>query len=83
MRDDDTLFFCADHGTDPKHSGWDHTREYVPVIAYGPGIKAGVDIGTRDSFADIGATIADILGVGQTEIGDSFWTLIRAGGDVR
>jgi len=72
MRADDVLILCADHGNDPIHSGWDHTREYVPVVIYGGGIKAGVDVGTRDSFADIGATVAEILNVETTGIGESF-----------
>ena len=72
MREDDVLILCADHGNDPLHSGWDHTREYVPLVIYGDKIKKGVDIGTRESFADIGATVAEILDVGATEIGESF-----------
>ena len=68
----DILILCADHGNDPVHSGWDHTREYVPVVIYGSEIKAGVDLGTRESFADIGATIAEILNTGPTETGASF-----------
>jgi len=72
MKNDDVLFLCADHGNDPLHSGWDHTREYVPVVVYGKDIKEGANIGTRESFADIGATIAEMLGVKGTEIGISF-----------
>ena len=73
MNDDDILMICADHGNDPIHSGWDHTREYIPFVAYGKSVKAGVNLGTRATFADIGATIADILGVkGSLQIGTSF-----------
>lgn len=72
MKDDDILMICADHGNDPIHAGWDHTREHIPFVAYGKNIKAGINLGTRQSFADIGATIAEILGVGKTEIGESF-----------
>lgn len=72
MSDDDVLMLCADHGNDPVHTGWDHTREYIPFVAYGREIKAGKDLGTRNSFADIGATIADMLGAGATSIGESF-----------
>ena len=72
MRTDDVLILCADHGTDPTHSGWDHTREYVPLVIYGEQIKAGIDLGTRTSFADIGATVAAFLNVEATEIGVSF-----------
>ena len=63
---------CADHGNDPVHSGYDHTREYVPLLIAGPKVKAGVDLGIRTSFADAGATAADILGAEAPAIGESF-----------
>lgn len=72
LKDDDMLVLCADHGNDPAHTGWDHTREYVPVMIYGKMIRENVDLGTMDSFADLGATIADYLGVEKTELGKSF-----------
>ena len=72
MGDDDLLMICADHGNDPVHSGWDHTREYVPILVWGKKIKAGVDLGVRSSFADIGATIAEYLDAEPTLIGESF-----------
>jgi len=72
MKQDDILILCADHGNDPVHSGWDHTREYVPVVVYGKEIKAGMNIGTGKTFADIGATISDILSIGSLKIGKSF-----------
>jgi len=73
MKEDDALILCADHGTDPTHGGWDHTREYVPAVIYGARIKAGIDIGTRASFADVGATAADMLEVASSaETGESF-----------
>lgn len=78
MKNDDILIICADHGNDPAHSGWDHTREYVPVIIYGNEIKSGVNLGTRSSFADIGATISEILEVQSPKIGESFLKLIKA-----
>ncbi len=77
MKESDVLVLCADHGNDPVHSGWDHTREYVPVVICGRAIKEGVNLGVRDSFADIGATICEILGAGKTAIGDSFWNEIK------
>ncbi len=77
MKEDDLLILCADHGNDPVHSGWDHTREYVPLLIYGKNMKAGVNLGTRKTFADIGATISDYLSVPKTEIGESFYHLIR------
>lgn len=74
MNDDDMLIMCSDHGNDPVHSGWDHTREHIFGLIYGSNVKKGVNLGTRDSFADIGATIVDILtgGGGRTSIGESF-----------
>ncbi len=73
MKDGDVLMICADHGNDPVHTGWDHTREYIPFVAYGNRIKSGVNLGVRSTFADIGASILDMLGVEQkTEIGESF-----------
>jgi len=72
MKQDDILMLCADHGNDPVHSGWDHTREYVPIVVYGDEIKPGINIGTGKTFADIGATISDILSIGSLKIGKSF-----------
>lgn len=72
MADDDVLFITADHGNDPTAPGTDHTREYVPVIAYGRKLKQGVDLGVRTSFADLGATVCDLLGVEGTGFGTSF-----------
>ena len=77
MKKDDVLIFCADHGNDPAHTGWDHTREYVPVIIYGNEIKPGVNMGTRSSFADVGATISEILKVQSPQMGESFLQLIQ------
>ena len=77
MRDSDILMITADHGCDPGFKGTDHTREYVPFIAYGKDIKPGVNLGTRSSFADIAATIQDIFGIEQKTSGTSFWNDIR------
>lgn len=71
MRDDDLLILTADHGNDPTFRGSDHTREYVPLLVYGKSAKAGGDLGTRGSLADIGATVADNFGLTLAE-GDSF-----------
>lgn len=76
MKPEDVLVLCADHGNDPAHSGWDHTREHVPVLLYGNNIKPGVNLGTRMSFADISATIAEYLSVPKSQIGESFLNLI-------
>ncbi len=72
MKESDVLILCADHGNDPIHSGWDHTREHVPVVLYGAEIKVGADLGIRDSFADIGATVCEMLGAKGTAVGTSF-----------
>jgi phosphopentomutase len=70
---DDLLILTADHGCDPSYKAHtDHTREYVPLLVYGTGIKKGVDLGTRSTFADCGQTIADLLGAGQLASGKSF-----------
>jgi phosphopentomutase len=64
----------ADHGNDPTHSpGTDHTREFVPVLAAGPGLATDVDLGTRDTFADIGATVEEFLGLEAAGPGESFY----------
>jgi phosphopentomutase len=62
LREDDVLILTADHGNDPTYPGTDHTREYVPLIAYKPQGKPG-DLGIRESFCDLGATVADYFGV--------------------
>lgn len=71
MREDDILILCADHGNDPCHWGWDHTREFVPVIFYGEKVLEGVNLGTLPTFAVIGATVCDLLNVDPTSIGES------------
>lgn len=73
----DVLIFTADHGNDPTYPGTDHTREYCPVLAVGAPIRPGADIGTRSSLADLGATVADLLGVPwQGGRGESFAHLL-------
>ncbi len=62
MRDGDVLVLTADHGNDPTFPGSDHTREYVPIIAWSPARAAGADLGVRESFCDLGATVADFFG---------------------
>ena len=76
MGEDDVLMICADHGNDPVHSGFDHTREYVPLLVYGKKVKAGANLGIRKTFADVGATVADILGAEAPSIGESFKEVI-------
>ena len=72
LRDRDILIITADHGNDPTTPSTDHAREHVPVFLVGPGVRAGVDIGTRQTFADLGQTVAEIFGVGPLANGTSF-----------
>lgn len=67
----DLLIITADHGNDPTYPGTDHTREYVPVLAYIKGMETGAELGTRATFADVGATVAAYFGV-DWAIGTSF-----------
>jgi len=77
MTKDDVLIITADHGCDPTYPGTDHTREYVPLMVYGEGIKSGVDLNTRTSFADVAATIKDIFNIESDIEGTSFWETIK------
>ena len=72
MKDDDILIINSDHGNDPTYKGTDHTREYIPILIYGKNVVSGYNLGTRNSFADIGATVADILNVDSPKNGKSF-----------
>ena len=76
LNDDDVLFITADHGCDPTYEGTDHTREYVPLLVYGNNIKEDNDINIRDSYADLAATIAELLSIEKTADGESFRNLI-------
>ena len=73
LREDDIVIITADHGCDPSTESTDHSREYVPMIIFGDKIKAGVDLKTRNTFADIGKTIADIFGIESPIPGRSFY----------
>ena len=72
MRSGDALFFSADHGVDPTFRGTDHTRESVPLLAYGEPIRPGIDLGVRSTMADLGQTLAEAFGVGALAAGTSF-----------
>ena len=76
LRADDLLVITADHGNDPTTASTDHSREYVPVLVTGPHVRAGVDLGTRASFADLGQTLADVFTVGPLLNGVSFLSAI-------
>ena len=73
LKEDDVLMITADHGCDPATPSTDHSREYTPMIAYGKKLKQGVNLGTRESFADIGATVLEWFGLSADAIyGKSF-----------
>jgi phosphopentomutase len=72
LRSTDLLVVTADHGNDPTTPGTDHSREYVPLLLAGTHVRAGVDLGTRPTFADLGQTLAAVFGVGPMAHGTSF-----------
>lgn len=72
MKPEDVLFIVADHGNDPTTPSTDHSREYVPLLVYGQRVRAGVNLGTRESFADLGATMAELLEIPPLAHGTSF-----------
>ena len=78
LKDDDLLMITADHGTDPTYKGTDHTREKVPLLIYSPSMKQGGLLPEQETFAVIGATVADNFHVPMPEgtIGTSLLTLI-------
>ena len=76
MRGDDLIMITADHGNDPTFPGTDHTREYAPLLVYGKSARPGVNLGSRDSLADIGQTIANNFGLKLTA-GESFLEQIQ------
>lgn len=76
MQEDDMLMITADHGCDPGFSGTDHTREYVPCLCYGSRIQSGVNLHTRQGFADMAATVAQALGSKYSGDGSGFFSEI-------
>jgi phosphopentomutase len=80
LSEQDVVFITADHGCDPTTPSTDHSREHVPVLAYGRDLEAGVDLGLRQSFADLGATVAEIMGIEGTGAGASFAKEMGFGG---
>lgn len=76
LHEDDLLIITADHGNDPTYPGTDHTREYVPLLVYSPTFKHGGTLPQRETFSDIGATIADNFEVKLPEFGVSFLNLL-------
>lgn len=78
LKEDDVLIITADHGCDPTTPSTDHSREYVPLLVYGKQVLGGVDLGVRESFADIAATVAEIFGL-KFDVGRSFWSQVYKG----
>ena len=76
MNNDDLLIITADHGNDPSTPSTDHDREYIPILIYGKDIKQGVNLGIRETYADISATILDIYNYSKLKYGESFKNLI-------
>lgn len=72
LREDDILILTADHGCDPSTPSTDHSREYIPVIVYGKKLKENVNLGIRNTYADISATILDMFGLPELKYGTSF-----------
>src|SRR5262245_13505689 len=78
LRGDEMAWITADHGNDPTTPGTDHTREYTPLLVAGPRLRDGVDLGTRATFADLGATLAELFSVTAPRAGTSFLPELRA-----
>jgi phosphopentomutase len=78
LRGDEMAWVTADHGNDPTTPGTDHTREYTPLIVAGPRVRDGVDLGTRATFADLGATLAQLFSVTPPRAGRSFLAELKA-----
>lgn len=76
LREDDLLFITADHGNDPTTPSTDHARERVPLLVAGPSVRGG-PLGTRETFSDLGATVADWFGLSWRGRGTSFLPLLR------
>jgi len=72
LQDSDVLIITADHGCDPTTASTDHSREYVPILIYGHALKEPINLGIRPTFADLGKTVADLLGVSALVSGQSF-----------
>jgi len=76
MEGEDCLIITADHGCDPTHRGSDHTREYVPILVYSKSLAGGADLGTRETLADMGQTVAENFGL-HLDFGTSFLPDLR------
>lgn len=76
-KSEDLFFITADHGNDPTTPSTDHSREYVPLLVFGPSVKKGLNLGIRKTFADLGQTAASYLGIEGLEDGEDFLEAIR------
>ena len=77
MNDDDLLILTADHGCDPAYTGTDHTREYVPILVWSPLMTGLTDLGTRATYADMAATVAELFGLKERFGAQSFAHLLK------
>lgn len=77
LRSDEMCLITADHGNDPTTPSTDHSREYVPLLVAGPRVRAGADLGTRETFADIAATLCEMFGAPRPAAGTSFLREVR------
>ena len=79
VRPGDLLCLTADHGNDPTTPGTNHSREYVPLLVFGPRLAQGVNLDTRRTFADVGQTVAEALGAPRLDCGESFLDALTTG----
>jgi len=77
LRSDEMCLITADHGNDPTTASTDHSREYVPLLVAGPRVRSGVDLGTRETFADVAATLGEMFGLPRPAAGTSFLREVR------
>ncbi|MFQ5354688.1 MAG: phosphopentomutase, partial [Thermodesulfobacteriota bacterium] len=73
---EDMLIITGDHGCDPTTPSTDHSREYAPLLVFGPALKRGLDLGTRETFADLGCTLSRVFGLPRGRAGTSFLSSI-------
>jgi len=78
LRSDEMCLITADHGNDPTTPSTDHSREYVPLLVAGPRVRAGAELGTRETFADVAATVSEAFGTTRPAAGRSFLREVRA-----
>ena len=77
LKEEDILIITADHGNDPSTPSTDHSREYIPILIYGKNIKHGINLGIRNTYSDISATILEMFNLDKLKYGESFYSLIK------